>query len=381
MTVHVLLVSQQPLPNIIPLLDPGLHARRAVLVVSHGMSERARWMESVLTGYGIRCDTWPIADAWDFESVQMRMMELADRESSAVASKALWLNATGGTKLMSMAAHSVFRSYELPVYYIHPERGALLWLFPEGRPAQALADRLRIEWLLQAHGAQVQGVLQRNVPDRKPLMLAERLVADVERYSSAIGAVNALAAQARPPDFEVEMSHTDAILEELIGLFSEYGVLERCSTTGIRFAGEANRFLANGGWLEMYVFDQCRQLRRIDPRIQDLAWGVKVQRRQRNRWVPNELDVVILRDNRLHVIECKTRRFFGGQHGSVGAEALYRLDTLRDLMGGLHARAMLASFRDLPPHDRARAADLRIEVCAGSQLRRLNESLLNFIRC
>jgi len=34
--------------------------------------------------------------------------------------------------------------------------------------------------------------------------------------------------------------------------------------------------------------------------------------------------------------------------GGPGADALYRLDTLRDLLGGLQAEAMLVSYAELP---------------------------------
>ncbi len=81
-------------------------------------------------------------------------------------------------------------------------------------------------------------------------------------------------------------------------------------------------------------------------------------------------------DNRLHLIECKARKWTKtAPKAGPGADALYRLDTLKDLLGGLNARAMLVSYQALPDHDRQRAADLRIDVVAGRDLQRLREKL------
>ncbi len=131
----------------------------------------------------------------------------------------------------------------------------------------------------------------------------------------------------------------------------------------------------NGGWLELHVFDEVRQMRREDAHIQDVAYGVQAIRHQREGVVRNELDVIFLRNNRLHVIECKTRKFGEKGEDGPGAEALYKLDALRDLMGGLKARAMLVSWGDLPDHDKRRAGDLGIDVCDGSQIRELRSRL------
>ena len=103
-------------------------------------------------------------------------------------------------------------------------------------------------------------------------------------------------------------------------------------------------------------------------------------RRSRGKAVPNELDVAFLRNNRLHLIECKTRKFAHDDEDAPGPEALYKLETLTDLTGGLQARAMLISYRELRGTLHARAADLGVSICAGEDLQRLREHLLDFVR-
>lgn len=111
-----------------------------------------------------------------------------------------------------------------------------------------------------------------------------------------------------------------------------------------------------------------------------LARNVEIAREgERGGAVRNELDVACLAENRLYVIECKTARPRADGSGGPGPEALYKLDTLRDLLGGLQARAMLVSYAELPDHVLRRAADLRIQVCAGGRLPELARRLRDWI--
>lgn len=374
MHTHLCLVSAQPLPNVVPLLDPAMGVQRAVLTVTPDMAERADWLEAVLRPRGIRVERLELGDAWDYEQTQTRILEWLEREGEG----GVVLNATGGTKLMSMAAYEAFRAYELPIFYVHPRDDRVIWLQPEELGGQELADRLRLEAFLQVHGAAVEGKPRRSVPEYADLDLAGTLVERLEDFAAPLGTLNWLAGQAGSAGECPRLEKEYPRLLDLLDLFEARGKL-RYRDGHIGFPDEDARFFVNGGWIEAWVFDQVRQLRKNDPAIQDIAYAVNVQRTRRGRQVPNELDVVILRNNRLHIIECKTRRFRDEGEDSPGAEALYKLDILRDLMGGLQARAMLVSYRDLPDHDRTRAADLGIHVCAGSQLRRLAEKLREFL--
>ncbi len=125
---HLCLVSAQATPNLTPILDPAVAPRRVILLVSPDMADRAHWLEAVLRPRGIAVQSWPIADAWDVEHVQTRVLELLEVEREAVAASAIALNATGGTKPMSIAAYEAFRAYDLPIFYVDPERDRLVWI-------------------------------------------------------------------------------------------------------------------------------------------------------------------------------------------------------------------------------------------------------------
>ncbi|MBL3529336.1 MAG: DUF1887 family protein [gamma proteobacterium endosymbiont of Lamellibrachia anaximandri] len=379
-TAHVCLVSAQPIPNLTPLFDPTMAPSRVVLVVSPDMRRHANWLEKIIRPRGIQVERWPIDDPWDIEAVQEQMLLLLEQETPQQTQ--LILNATGGTKPMSIAAYEAFRAYGFPIFYVHPEQDRVVWLHPHDHPVFNLPDRIRLESLLMAHGAVVEGKLQRGPVHSVLLETAEDLVRDITQLQQPLKNLNWLAYNAEKEGRRSvtldSRQQADGRLMSLIDLFNKANVMHLKGGELI-FNGEDARFFVNGGWFELYVYEQARQLRPSGKPLQDIGRGVVVKREIRGQRVPNELDVAFLQDNRLYLIECKTRQWAGRKGDRPGANAIYKLDTLKDLLGGLQARAMLVSYQDMPDHDRRRAADLGIKVCAGRDVQRLNEFLKQWI--
>jgi hypothetical protein len=375
-SVQVLLVSDQPTPNLTPAIDPRTRPDEVVLVVSHGKTEQAGWLEDTLKPRGIRVSRWAIDDPWDIVQVRERMLALAVEYDGSE----LVLNATGGTKPMSIAAYEVFRDLGLPIFYVHPANDHLVWMYPWERSGFDLADRLKLPAFLQAHGAQIDGDIERSGIPAQLRELGEGLVRDVQRLEQPLATLNWLASRAEG-SLTVTLERRqlgDRKLEGLLQRFVDAGAA-RLDGAELRFADEAARFFANGGWLEEYVFGVIQGLRGELKQIQDLARGVEVTRGGGQRPVRNELDVVFLADNRLYVIECKTRRFKSDGADGPGAETLYKLDTLAPLLGGLGARAMLVSFQPLSDPDRRRAKELAIRSCVGGELHGLADRLRRWV--
>jgi hypothetical protein len=375
MTIHLCLVSAQVTPNLTPLLDPATRPEQVILVVSADMRQQADWLEQFIKPRGIKVSRWDVDNPYDVEAIRDRMFEqiseMADHEQ-------LVLNATGGTKPMSIAAYEIFRNLDLPIFYVHPEKDRLIWMHnPKEHSHQDLADRIKLDDFLGVHGAQVVGAVQRQGLNHRELSICQYLVQEIDRFSPPLGVLNWLAGSAEgalrsKPLSEVRNPVDD--LELLIDEFTSQGFL-RLQDNRLVFSDEQDRFFVNGGWLELYAYDICAQLR-SEYGLQDLGRNIHVQRTQRGKGIPNELDLALLLDNRLHIIECKTKKW---EKNGPGANALYRLDTLKDLLGGLNARAMLISYRKLPKHDRQRAADLRIDVCAGRDLHQLKGKLRHWL--
>jgi hypothetical protein len=108
---HVVLVSDQPTPNITPALDGEFRPAHMALAVSPDKARQAEWLTEALRDTGIRVEIWRIDDAWDIEHIRDRLLDLL---AAARADEILALNVTGGTKPMAIAAYEVFRADDSP---------------------------------------------------------------------------------------------------------------------------------------------------------------------------------------------------------------------------------------------------------------------------
>lgn len=136
---HLILISAQAVANITPILDEQYRPRKVVMLVSDDMRQRADWLESVIRSRVSHINRWSIDNAWNIEHIRDQVIELLDAYPENIA-----LNATGGTKPMSIAAYEVFREFDKPIFYVHPEHDRIIWMHPADQPGGDLADRLKL---------------------------------------------------------------------------------------------------------------------------------------------------------------------------------------------------------------------------------------------
>lgn len=379
MKTQLCLVSSQPTPNLTPVLDQTMSPRRVILLVSDNMTEQAERLRSVIEKRRIKVVISSIGDAWDFQLLQQHILDLLTQYPTEVAQQNIVLNATGGTKPMSIAAYEVFRAADLPIFYVHPEHDRVIWLQPNDRENRDLEDRLKLEDFLAAHGVETIATPTRNAPHPGWLEVGREITKRINYYQKALSRLNWLAVKAKHTGLASEkVGKADRAFDDLISLFAQQDLLQR-EHGRLVFPDESARFFVNGGWLEYLVFDVVRRLRQTDPVIHDIARGLEVARRVQKKPVKNELDVAFLRNNRLHIIECKTAKLSKAGEDAPAAEALYKLDTLGDLLGGLQARAMLVSFKPFKDTHRRRAKAIDIHVCAGEELKTLENRIRQWI--
>ena len=102
-SIHILLVSAQAAPNLLPALDPELKPAETILLVTAKMAGRAAALESVLCHAAVKVSHVTLDDEHDYAAVEKVLLDLAaKRDGEDIA-----LNVTGGTKLMALAAQSV----------------------------------------------------------------------------------------------------------------------------------------------------------------------------------------------------------------------------------------------------------------------------------
>jgi len=376
--IHLVLISDQAVPNITPILDERFKPKQVIMLVSPDKTAQAEQLANIYKPRGIKVSYWRIENPWHIEDIQERLLELMTRyETQSIA-----LNVTGGTKPMAIAAYEIFRELDKAIFYIHPEQDRLIWLYPKNLPATDLADRIKLKEYLKAYGA--HSVDSQNTTGVTASMreLTQELIHHIEQFSQPLSALNFLAGQAQnrliSPEINRDLNGNHAFWQ-LVDLFQQAGLLQ-LKDNKLYFENEDARFMVNGGWLEMYAYACCLNIKKQHG-IQDVARSINITRQQGTKTIPNEIDVAFLHNNRLYIIECKTKAYSGNNpKHDEGAEILYKLDSLRDLLGGLQARAMLNSAKKIAPHNQNRANNLKLAYCVHNDLKNLEQRIIDWLQ-
>ncbi|WP_420177190.1 Card1-like endonuclease domain-containing protein [Kerstersia gyiorum] len=374
MRTQICLVSAQAVPNLIPTLDDTLKPERVILVTSPDMRAQTEYLSRVMKRRGLIVKQLDIPNAYDYAGIEDTLLNwLSENETTDVT-----LNVTGGTKLMAMAAQSVFDSSKKPIFYINIETDDIIFLRQRDQ-ARKLNARIKLRDYLEANGY---------TPAEKPenpsitaalRQLADRVIDYVQSAGKALGQFNSLAEQAKN-DLCITMPEQRfcaAYLMDIITLFEDSNLLT-LQKNQIRFSSETARKFANGGWLEFHIHRVLSDLR-PETGITDSATNMLITHPDGK--TRNELDAAFLHRNRLHIIETKTANLtLPGKQDSKATEAIYKLESLLKL-GGLRTRAMLIDYRGgLNNADKKRAEQSHIQVVSGSQLKNLKGILRHWLQ-
>lgn len=366
--VHVLLVSAQAAPNLLPTLDPELRPREAVLVVSGKMQKRADHLERVLREAGVRTTRVDVVNEHDLTSLEEAFLGIAEAKGDQ---ERVALNLTGGTKLMALAALNVAGSAGWASFYVDVDTDQAIPL-DKTQPTRSLAPTLGLSHYLQAYGFRKEKLA---TPPLDVLAdeLMQTLVTQVGSLERPLGQLNWLAQEAemgRRLTVPMNSDQLDSLsLTTLLRDFEDARLLQVQGET-LRFANEAARSFTKGGWLERHVFRRVAALRD--------ALGIRDQETNLqlvdDEEVRNELDVAFIARNRLFVIECKTARM-DGDRAPKANDSLFKLSEVCRRVGGLGTRAMLVSYRRLGDAERRLAGALGIEVVSGAEITNFDHRL------
>lgn len=365
-TTHICLLSEQPIPNLAPLLTGHIKADTVLFVVSPQQRNALEHMKTVLGPRGIRVEFLDIAEAMDYPSL------LAALESTLAGRKAtgeqILINATGGTKPMSIAAHMAGFNADIPVFYVENDR--VRWLNDPGGERQAfdIEERLNLGEHLAAYGFRLESRKATPVPVDQFKLFQEILA--IPSFFAQIKTLNYIAWQAAESgtlvaSLSAEQNNNQG-LQALLDKIRDTGLIALRGNE-VHFASPNSRDLCNGLWLEEFCYREAEKLKgELGGKLQDLGRSLAIRGRGRGReLVDNELDIAVLYDNRFYLVECKTRHFNSKGDPEV-EEALYKLATLRRNVGGLYGKGLLVSAYPLADKHKRRAAALDIAVCDGA---------------
>ena len=161
------------------------------------------------------------------------------------------------------------------------------------------------------------------------------------------------------------------IWREAIQKITEAGVIEWDGVLTLNFIDvESTRYLG-GVWLEEFAWHQAKDLQPDD--IHMSAEGTW-EDTQKGR---NELDVVIVHNNRLLLIECKTLKI--GRDNQADDHMLYKLDSVGDDVKGLFGEVVLLTARTPTAAVKDRARHHHIQVVGAERFFHFQKDLQHWM--
>lgn len=374
----IAIVSGQPDPVLAPFLSSTFGAKQALLITTPQTraGRRHEHLEAVLKPRGIRVDYLHLASSTDLEVFQRELQAAVTKRKQR--GERLAFNASGGTKLLAIAAFEVSYSADVPTFYVDVE--TIHWygeVSNDSLPGRLVVAQKLTEFL-RGHGLLIESKGDRSVkPEWQEL--AGLWVNESGKQCHGIGKLNYLAFAAQN-ELCVDMGQKDIADTQLQLRLEEANRAGLLDYKGIRvqFKSEDARAICNGLWLEFHVLRELQKLKQEDIGIADIDGGVEIARVD-GRSVKNEIDALCLHNNRLLLIECKTINTQSERNVDRVMDALFKLAELRRGIGGIRADALLVSYDPIAQVDRERAKLLNISVCDGRQLRRLGEQLRKIV--
>ena len=378
MAVHVGIIDQDPIRLITPLLDNRSISKHIVFIGVSTQKDMFQRLHSVLAKRNITSEFFEIPNVATTSTIKQAVYTLA--EDLKTRGEDVKLNASCGLRHRLLSVYEIFRTYHWPIFVVEPSSDRLCWLYPDGHEDAQVQDRITISDYLTVFGARGE-FSDHQLPallDQKLYQLGERWASNALELGPGLATLNYLATTCRKEQrLDVALSEKQQGYRELSMLLNdlvETGIASYQDGI-LTFTNEDARRFSNGEWLETLVHSTVRQIQQDMPTIQDRSLNVQVYRQRGEKEVRNELDVASVVNNKLHIIECKTK----GMRDD-GDDTLYKLESLRDLLGGLQARAMLVSFRPLRHNDITRAEDLGLALIGPDELKNLKRYLTEWFK-
>ncbi len=355
------------------ILSAALTLKAEKIILLHRKEDDIAGIKSVIQSRGILCESQHIT--FDTQLAREQLAGLIEDNQS----ENIIFNASSGYKKLILLGFEQFSDYGYPVFLVDKFTDELHWLNTKSTHQDIhLSHQLKIREYLKSFNTQVLDQGQTEPEPAISRKLTQWIIDHIGSHDAAIGSLNFMAMMANS-QHSYELKQQDIKNHQLMYLLEQFERADMLVIRGrkLKFTNEKTRFYCNGGWLENHVFSLIYGMRQKRTHISDVSKGMLIVRNQGK--VKNELDVVALSHNRLHIIECKTRRFSKSKdEKSAANSAIYRLDTIKSITGGLSGRAMLISYQPLNKYTLSRAKDLGIYCCSHSQLKQLERHLYNY---
>lgn len=350
-TLIVCLVSEQTLPNVQLIKEYRTQATSYFFISTAKMEKQVQWICNTCNVFPEQASVLNVEE-FSYADVQQKLDSF-----DYTPYKDIYVNITGGTKIMSLATFDYFKNVCMPgkrisILYLTGKKSEILTLHPAPRKA-ALGQEITLDEYLKAYGFTVSKRKDSGILPEATLRFFDRFLDhDHRAYSDAWRFLRSKRDKiVRSEDFNAQIQLAP-LLEELRFRPSQSGSLNK---TEIRYL--------TGDWFEEYISIRIKEDLGIDDG--NLFVGTKLEKEipprkalnltsdllgeelQKNQ-TSNEYDILFVYDGTFYNIECKSSVISEdalGKPSNILGETIYKADSLKTRFG-LYAKTAIVTLTD-----------------------------------
>lgn len=329
----VSLVSEQTIPNVqmIKQLDGKINQYLFISTESMEKTGQRRWIINATHIEPEKLMHPIIVDQFSFSSIE----ENLDKIDFSVFNR-IYVNLTGGTKVMTLAAFEFFKEVGAEIYYLTGRANERIKVSPgRKKTMDKISARVTLNEYLTAYGFEFRETADSGIePDFTKHFFGLYTVKESILPGNLI--INALREKYRGKG--VKLNDLEGLIEFLVQI--GYPVKsDKLSKYEVKYL--------TGEWFEEWVYQKLLEEKLAVP--ENIKAGIVLSKKSREgETVPNEMDVLFIHADTLYTIECKTSVFqklynpsnSQGQTEklvSIIGDVIYKSDSLQKSFG-LNAR-------------------------------------------
>lgn len=343
------LISDQTIPNIQIIKEFGNRETDYLFILTKEMEKKgiSNWIKDACK---IELLTPIIVNEYSLSNIQEELSNF-----DYLAYTRIFVNITGGTKIMSLGVYNFFKSKNADIYYItKPQEKNFLHIGENKLNSIEFTSKISLKEYLTAYGFETNETEQSGIDNNQTQILFQKYCSGI--FDKHLSALKLLREKRNKKISKIDnFQELQTFLKEI-----EYKPKEenKLSNAEIRYL--------SGEWFEEYIGEEIKRafsLHKDDILIgatinKDISGvkelnpisallGIEVNKESPN----NEIDVMFLKDNRFHIIECKTSIIDSRKiedkvkEVNILGETIYKSDALKTKFG-LHASSYIFTLTD-----------------------------------
>jgi len=333
--ILVSLINDQTIPNL-QLIKEFDFIDKYLFVSSHLMEQKGNrlWIIKAAEIPTEKLLHTIIVDDIHFEDIEQKFESFHFDERDE-----LYVNITGGTKIMTIVSLNYFKELGAKIFYVTGRNNQYIKVFPKSQQKNvSLKSLVTLNEFVVAHGFKIksQGALSQTVETTNAVM--NFFVPWFQPENTRPSPYSHIF-----PELQFYRSQSQINISAVVGLEQLLHDMNFKTHVSGKLQQDEICYIT-GGWLEEYVYNRVKAELQLDEKF--IAIGLNLEKRE----VPNEFDVVFTYSNHIYTIECKTSVYHTvqGKTKTTIGDFVYKSDALQNEFGlyPITAIATLSALKD-----------------------------------